>query len=603
MEQIISSRIKYHQPYHLTNETGGNEFERFSLSAYNTMEMMQDKVFALFCITVANYDFIDEVFGMTTCNEMMSYLETQIECHLNSICDTYVRYSRDSFVVLMNCVDRTQMLAWLEYFNAHASLCELSENNKFKIDICGGIFEIGRDRPDLSIEEMAERAAIAIRSAANNRERFVFFDEQMRDKQLKEHEIVKSVHDAIENGEFKIYLQPQHYLQDGDRILSAEALVRWIKPNGTVIPPCEFVPVLEKNGLIAELDRHVMELACQFIHDNIDSSWYQGITISVNVSKVGLFSEDFIDFYTRTKNVYGIPDGYIEIEFTESAVFEDYDRFNKIMRDLEKNGFVCSLDDFGAGSSSLNMLKELPVEVLKMDRLFFLSSANSSDRRNEAVIASVVAMARGLGMKIIAEGIENPAQIDFLRRIGCDVIQGFAYSRPLPPDEFIKYVKEYIPLQASRKDAMVKDVASLNYSYATLLARYHDALQYINGIVIELDVSSDRFETISYRDCPMSFPYLDGVYSEALEELCRKSIRGDYTSLMKNMFSIQALTAAYYRGDKQVSMEFYAKRYDKEGGMFGDETAKYELSARFIRQGESSFLVTLYLTHKNLQTV
>lgn len=163
--------------------------------------------------------------------------------------------------------------------------------------------------------------------------------------------------------------------------------------------------------------------------------------ISVNVSRKGLWQPDFVEFYTGTKERYNIPDGGIELEFTESFVFEDYKLFISSVSQLHKAGFSCSLDDFGAGQSSLNVLKNIPIDTLKLDMLFFRESNNSL--RDKKLWKSIIEMAKALDMKTVSEGVENTEQVEYLKEIGCDLIQGFVFSKPLPAEEFISFIKNW----------------------------------------------------------------------------------------------------------------------------------------------------------------
>lgn len=390
-----------------------------------------------------------------------------------------------------------------------------------------------------------------------------------------EADILKSVDEAIENGEFQIYLQPQHYLQHEDSILSAEALIRWIKKDGTIIYPGEFIPVLEKNNLISKIDCHVMELACKFINQHINDDWFKNIVISVNVSKNDLKLKDFIKYYKDIRNKYNIPSGRIEIEFTESAVFEDYSAFKSIMSDLRNDGFYCSIDDFGTGSSSLNMLKSMPVDVLKMDRMFFVceNETENEQERNNSVVASVVAMARGLGMKIVAEGIETEEKIDFLRKIGCDVIQGYVYSKPLSLEEFENYVKSYVPkyLPISEKLTPVVPERDEFSDPEILYQRYTQLLPYVKAIVADVDIESDQYRIISYGQNKVLVAGASGYYTNFFDDVIMKNLHPDFLDKSIRVLSLKSILSAFYRGDAEIRTEMMIRLIDSEAKYINDE--------------------------------
>ncbi len=522
---------------------------------------------AFITIQVNNLELISDAYGRATSKNIMQILGAQISLHLED-CGFFTSYKKTSFTIVRTYSDRISLSNWVSHLEAHVRSQMKLAKYIAEIEITVGIFapENSIDEP---VSDMVAHSETAIKYSQNSNEHIVFYEDEMRIKLLKEYELIKSMDEALRYDEFCIFLQPQHYLQQGDRVLSAEALARWIKRDGTIIYPGEFIPAFEKNGLIAKLDRHIMELACRFISEHINEDWYNNIAISVNVSQVDLSADDFIDYYRKTKEKYGIPDGLIEIEFTESAVFDDYHTFSKIMTELENSGFTCSLDDFGAGSSSLNMLKEMPVNVLKMDRLFFVNRGVNDKKRNDAVIASVVAMARGLGIKIIAEGIESPDQISYLRKIGCDVIQGYVYSKPLPTDEFVEYVKNFSP-----KNEITEETESFpekpykKLSREALCRKYEDLLRYVNSVVMELDIENDFFTVISNTDNGIKIPFSKGRYSDFLSRYMPLIVQPEHLPSVMDKASLKSILLSFYRGDDLFTCEFLAKSPEDNCGEY-----------------------------------
>lgn len=545
-------------------------------------------------ITIKNLDLIADVYGKSVAHDIMRILGAQISLHLED-CGFFTSYDSTNFTIIRTFTDRLQLINWITHLDAHVKGQMRLAKYIADLDMRVGVYS-PQNESEAVVATMIERSRTAIKYSKDSQEHIVFYEEEMRMKLKKEYELIKSMDAAMKNGEFKIYLQPQHYLQDGDKVLSAEALARWIKSDGTIIYPGEFIPAFEKNGLISKLDRHIMELACRFIAEHIDEEWYGKLAVSVNVSQVDLNSEDFIEYYKKTKEKYNIPDKMIEIEFTESAVFEDYKTFSKIMVELEKCGFTCSLDDFGAGSSSLNMLKEMPVNVLKMDRLFFVNQGVNDKKRNDAVIASVVAMARGLGIKIIAEGIENPEQISYLRKIGCDVIQGYVYSKPLPTDEFVEYVKNFKANPDEHGDIEAfteKPYEKLDRD--ALCRKYEDLLRYVNSIVMELDIENDYFAIVSNADNGLSIPFSKGRYSDFLNRYLPRFIFPEHLESLTEKASLKSILLSFYRGDDSISCEFLAKAIDSE-----DEYQWMSLDVHFDKSLKDKVPVATIFIH-NIQ--
>ncbi|MDX5700297.1 EAL domain-containing protein, partial [Clostridioides difficile] len=263
---------------------------------------------------------------------------------------------------------------------------------------------------------------------------FAFYDKEMHKKILKEKEIENSMVDALNNGEFIVYFQPKYSLSDY-QIIGAEALVRWDNPQKGLIPPIEFIPVFERNGFIVNIDFYVFEEVCKKIREWMDEG-QKVVPISVNLSRMHFVNSNFIEEFKLIVDKYKIPTRLIELELTETAVLDNIEGLLDTMNNLKEKGFVISMDDFGTGYSSLNLLKELPVDILKLDRAFFTEKDESNNEK--IVISNVIKMAKELKMKVISEGVETISQVEFLKQIGCDMVQGYLFSKPMPVKEFEK---------------------------------------------------------------------------------------------------------------------------------------------------------------------
>ena len=287
---------------------------------------------------------------------------------------------------------------------------------------------------------MIDRANMAQKSIKEQiGSQMTFYTEEIRNQTIKETEMEALGKEALEKEEFVIFMQPKVNIQEGNIIAGAEALVRWNSSQRGMISPGEFIPLFEKTGLVVDLDRYMFEKACQWLRNYLDAG-RPALNVAVNVSRLGLFQEDFVEYYSGIKQKYRIPDFLLELEFTESVMLDDSSAFKNVVEILKKNGFRCSLDDFGSGYSSLNVLKNLSIDILKLDILFFKEGTDL--RREQVVIANTVAMAKELNIRTIAEGVEDTEQVEFLKSIGCDVVQGYVFSRPMPLMEFDKMLKE-----------------------------------------------------------------------------------------------------------------------------------------------------------------
>ena len=294
-----------------------------------------------------------------------------------------------------------------------------------------GIYPV--DNAFLPVDQMCDRAHMALnRVKGNYMTRYAYYDKSMRDLMLEEQMIVRDMEFALQEGQFCIYMQPVYNLRT-NRIVSAEALVRWNHPTNGMISPGKFIPVFERNGFIVRLDRFVWEEACRFLRAQKDRG-DKVVPVSVNVSRLNFYNPDLIEFLMQLVKKYELETWMLKLEVTESAYTDNPHQLMMVVRELRLHGFPVLMDDFGSGYSSLNMLKDLPVDVLKIDMGFVREIERSG--RASAIIRSIVSMAQDLDMGIVMEGVETKPQVDFLGSIGCEEIQGYYFSRPLPEKEF-----------------------------------------------------------------------------------------------------------------------------------------------------------------------
>ncbi len=238
---------------------------------------------------------------------------------------------------------------------------------------------------------------------------------------------------ALERNEFEVYMQPKVDLKTGE-ISGAEALVRWNHPELGLLNPIRFIPIFEKNGFITKLDKFVFDQVCLYLRSWLNLG-YHVVPVSVNVSRIHFLNANFVHDYNKIKENYNIPDNLIEIEITESVVFsnEKEDEIFTVMRKFRNDGFDISMDDFGSGYSCLGLLKDMPIDTLKLDKIFL---EHIEDYSSQIIVNNIVNMAKNLNLNVISEGVETDMQVDFLRDIGCDMAQGFIFEKPIPISEF-----------------------------------------------------------------------------------------------------------------------------------------------------------------------
>lgn len=343
--------------------------------------------------------------------------------------ERFARFSVDEFALLLICSSEQEAVDRVHKINAALRGQALLRD----IEFCYGIYAI--HDYTMPLRKMYNYAGIARDCMKGSHENFIgIFDDSMRESMVREKELESRMESAMKQREFLVYLQPK-YTPDGSRIGGAEALVRWISPELGFLSPGEFIPLFEKNGFITRLDIYMLRSICE-----LQAGWQcegrELLRVSVNISRVHLMNPMLVQSITNMADAYGVPHGCIELEITESAFFEDQEMLSRIVMELKEAGFSVSMDDFGAGYSSLNSLKDLQIDVIKLDGEFFHYANNRE--RSETVIRDTVSLAKHLNMTIVAEGIETKEQAEFLQEIGCDYIQGYYFAKPMPVQEFEK---------------------------------------------------------------------------------------------------------------------------------------------------------------------
>lgn len=410
----------------LTNFGNYNQFSLNSKSILNSRK--QKYVYVLFDID--NFKYINDVFGFEEGNKILCHIANVLYESLDKD-EIFARKTNDYFAVMMKYTNDSALNYRLNNLTKKFITMYDSSTLKYNLVINYGVYKI--NKTDTSLDAISDRANIALKTIkGGHKSSIAFYNDDLRSDILKSGEIESIMHLALENNEFKVYLQPKYNLTTNE-ICGAEALVRWLHPTHGLISPLDFIPLFEKNGFIVNLDMYIFCEVCKKIREWMDKG-ITPVSISVNQSKVNLHNPSFIKNLRLIIAKYSIPSNLIEIEVTESAVFNNVSHLIDVMNQLKSMGFLLSLDDFGSGYSSLNILKDIPVDILKLDKEFFNDSHNPG--HSKIVISSVVNMARSLNIKVISEGVETPEQAEFLKDINCDMAQGYLFAKPMPIPEF-----------------------------------------------------------------------------------------------------------------------------------------------------------------------
>ena len=399
-----------------------------------TKEMLldnPDKNFDLLRINIERFKVLNDLFGESTGDKLLRYIGKFLKEINLPLCVSGRLYA-DNFVVCYEAGkgDSRRMINTLQMVADSFAI-----NNRTILSF--GLYRI--DDKTLPVSVMCDRANMALWKAKGNfKNPYCEYDEKMRQQVLKEQKIINAMEMAIQNKEFTLYLQPKYDIEKGT-IIGAEALVRWISLENGFISPGDFIPVFENNGFVYEVDKFIWEESCRCLRKWLDEG-REVHPISVNVSRIDLYDPKLVQHLVDLREKYQLPSQYLELEITESAYTEDPEQIITITRQLREAGFVILMDDFGTGYSSLNMLKDIQIDVLKLDMGFLKSSDYSAKGGN--ILTAILKMAESLKMQTIAEGVETKEQVEFLKSIGCKYVQGFYYSKPLPVEDFEKLISD-----------------------------------------------------------------------------------------------------------------------------------------------------------------
>lgn len=401
---------------------------KFQLMAKSILVDHPEKRFAMIVFDIQKFKILNDLYGYEVGNEVLKkiadYLAQIIEDH-----ETFSRTATDNFNLLLKYENSETLIKKLTKLSNDIST--LLDNYLIKIFIGINLIE----DPTEEIDIISNHANIAKNIAKTSSTNFyAFYDAQKRKELLQVTYIENLMSEALQNEEFEVYLQPK-FLVDSEKICGAEALVRWNKKNHGIIYPNDFIPIFEKNGFIAQLDLYMCEKVCDLII-KWKKEYNKELPISINISRANMNNNNLVSSLLEITKRKQVSPKLIEIELTESAVFEDIEKIRNTLLELREAGFLISIDDFGSGYSSLGALKNLPADYVKIDKTFF--DGPNLDGREEELVINIVSLIRGLNLFSIAEGVETKKQLSILKAAGCDIVQGYFFSKPIPAHNFEK---------------------------------------------------------------------------------------------------------------------------------------------------------------------
>lgn len=425
-EDVVSLE---HEKYRASHDTltGLLNKEQFYIETAKLIKENRDVKYCLVCSNIKDFKFVNELFGIEKGNEI---LKKQAEYMKNFIGEDSLaaRLHADRFAMCMPRVRFDEDLI----NEAITGIQEAFKNSSFHMHIFVGVYDIHDVEERVSI--MCDKANLASETIKNEYKSSVaYYTEHLLEKSIEERKIIGEFDRALDNEEFVMFLQPQ--VDVSGKPFGSEALVRWQHPDKGLLAPGVFIDVLEKTGFVYRLDRYMWDKAVKQL-----AEWKKrGINdyhISVNISTKDFYLIDVYETFVGLVEKYDIDPKLLKLEITETALMSDFNKNMVIIKRLQKYGFDIEIDDFGSGYSSLNMLKDISADVLKIDMGFLRASEN--EVKGQDILESIIGLANKLGMRVITEGVEKKTQVDMLYDMGCKMFQGYYFSKPIPVDEFEK---------------------------------------------------------------------------------------------------------------------------------------------------------------------
>lgn len=415
----------------------------------NTRKMLdedKDGKYAIIRIDIDKFKLINDLYGFAEGDKVLQFIASVIRSEMQDN-GTYGRINSDIFCMCIKYENVSEIVYFVE------RLVERLDNHHMKLRFVAFFGICIVEDPSVDIGIMCDWANLALRTIKGNRiSRYAFYDSRLRKNILDEKKFENEMENALASGQFEAYFQPQYDIGTS-KVAAAEALVRWNHPVEGLMSPGRFIPVFERNGFIIKVDEFIWEETCKALRNIIDSGW-SPVPISVNVSRMHMYDDKLCDKLLELTNKYSLPHRLLVLEVTETVYFDDALTMNRILAKLRNYGFPIAMDDFGSGFSSLNMLQEMKLDELKIDREFLSKSALTPE--GKTIVKYIIGMAKELNLTVVAEGVETAGQAAFLLESDCNIAQGYYYSKPVPLERFLKLT--YDPAYQKNIDNMVEAV-------------------------------------------------------------------------------------------------------------------------------------------------
>ena len=405
-----------------------------------------------FCVAALNihqFKFINEIFGKMQADRLLQQIGQAVRKELAED-EFFGRETGDRFYLFLRQTDQEAVKERIRRVIGESRMAPALQGSSYHVLFyCGVADTEGQERNGELPSRMMTQVMFALDKAGETRQDDVwFYDTQLHEKEKRENYIESHMHQALENGEFRLFLQPKVNLRDGS-LAGAEALVRWVTDEGKMMFPNDFIPLFERNGFCVRLDMYMVEAVCRHIHRWMEAG-INPVPISVNQSRLLFYEADYPDRLRELVAKYDIPAGLVTLEILEGLAVGNVEELNERILLLQKEGFRISMDDFGTGYSSLNVMGALKIDELKLDRAFLMEISRENNSRQRAVMEMVMVLTRRLQISTVAEGVETEENEELIRELGCDMGQGYYYSRPISAEDFDRRFMNFIPPASDR---------------------------------------------------------------------------------------------------------------------------------------------------------
>lgn len=418
--------------------TGIPSLTKFKLDAAKILANNPNAKFLIVKNDVANFKLVNQSLGFNIGNKVLCGIAYAFNRCIKTKNEIIARTNTDEFLYLHEFISQEDFIQRRDTF-IHNFHNYMGNDFTYNIKFVAGHYRLFTDNCT-DISRAFECVNLAHRFAKQNSLETCEYNNAIFEKALVKRDIENRMEKALSNNEFKVFLQPQYRLSD-ETIAGAEALVRWKADGLDIAYPGSFIPIFEENGFITKLDMYMFEKVCAIIKGWIDTG-IKTMPISVNFSRHHLNNDSFVQELCHITNKYKVPHNLLEIELLESTIFENEDILEKVLEKLHDENFYLSMDDFGTGYSSLGLLKNIPVDIVKIDRSFFTTTKDAV--RAKSVISNIIRMTKELGIITIAEGVETKSHAVLLKELGCDMVQGYYYAKPMPEEEFTYLIKSKV---------------------------------------------------------------------------------------------------------------------------------------------------------------